>query len=64
VLSKTFDENNLGKVFSLLAIMDALVGFVAAPMYAEVYQATVDTDSQTIFYFSQLFLVPAVVLFG
>jgi hypothetical protein len=54
----------LGKVFSLLAIMDALVGFVAPTLYAEIYQATLNTNPSTVFHFSQLFLVPSTVLFG
>jgi hypothetical protein len=53
-----------GKIFSLLAIMDALVGFVTPSLYAEVYTSTVAKAPETVFYFSQIFLVPSAILFG
>jgi hypothetical protein len=54
----------LGKVFSLIAILDSFVGFVAPVLYAEFYKAVLNTNPSLVFHLGQLFLVPSAILFG
>lgn len=43
IATKLVDSDELGKVNSLFGVAEALMPLVYAPMYASLYQATIDT---------------------
>jgi len=60
MLSKCVTKAELGKIFSLLASLEALVPLVSAPLFTLIYTTTLDTWSGAVF----LVLVPRKTVFN
>lgn len=47
LMSKIVDQDEIGKVFSFLLPVQTLLGIVVFPIYALVYNSTIDTAPST-----------------
>lgn len=63
IATKLVDSDELGKVNSLFGVAEALMPLVYAPMYASLYQATIDTLPGAFFLVGGVLTVPAVIIF-
>ncbi|KAG4067481.1 hypothetical protein HA402_002758 [Bradysia odoriphaga] len=63
IATKLVESDELGKVNSLFGVAEALMPLVYAPMYASLYQATIETLPGAFFLVGGLLTVPAVIIF-
>ena len=63
LLSKLVSKDEVGTVFSLLAVMSKCLDFVAKPLYGLLYRATVDTFPAAFLFVSLVFLVMIFIIF-
>lgn len=63
IATKLVDSHELGKVNSLFGVAEALMPLVYAPMYASLYQATIDTLPGAFFLVGGALTFPAVIIF-
>ncbi len=63
IATKLVDSDELGKVNSLFGVAEALMPLVYAPMYASLYQATIDTLPGAFFLVGGALTAPAVIIF-
>ena len=61
IVSKLVEDNEVGTAFSLLAVLGKCIGFVARPVFALLYRATVDVFPGTFCVVSVGFLA---IVFG
>lgn len=63
IATKLVESDELGKVNSLFGVAEALMPLVYAPMYASLYQATIETLPGAFFLVGGLLTFPAVIIF-
>lgn len=63
ILSKFVDSNELGRSFSIIAIIEAFGKFVFVSLYSVIYENTLDTWPSAFYFFSFIFLVLTALLF-
>lgn len=63
IVSKLVDRDELGKVYSLFGVAEALMPLVYAPMYTTVYTATLKTLPGAFFLLGGALTAPAVIIF-
>uniref|UniRef100_A0A336LQC0 CSON010152 protein n=1 Tax=Culicoides sonorensis TaxID=179676 RepID=A0A336LQC0_CULSO len=63
MISKIVETEELGRVYSILGVMDNLDILILAPIYSVIYYKTIDFLPGAIFLFSEIFLVGALILF-
>ncbi|KAJ6643128.1 Solute carrier family 46 member 3 [Pseudolycoriella hygida] len=63
IATKLVQSDELGKVNSLFGVAEALMPLVYAPMYASLYQATIETLPGAFFLVGGLLTAPAVIIF-
>lgn len=63
MISKIVETDELGRVYSILGVMDNLDILILAPIYSVIYYKTIDFLPGAIFLFSELWLGGALVLF-
>lgn len=63
IATKLVSSHELGKVNSLFGVAEALMPLVYAPMYASLYQATIDTLPGAFFLVGGALTAPAVIIF-
>lgn len=63
ILSKYVNSDELGRSFSIIAIVEALGKFVFVSMYSIVYEQTLDSWPAAFYILSLIFLVITAVLF-
>ena len=56
------DQTEVGRIFSCLALVSALVQFVSGPMYAVIYNQTLDTFPGTFMLTTSLIIFVAMVI--
>jgi len=62
-VSKLVPREEQGKVFSLLGTVETIIPLIASVLYTEVYNATVNTVSGTVFFMSAgILLIPLVLV--
>lgn len=62
-LSKYVDADELGRSFSIIAIIEALGKFVFVALYSVVYENTLENWPAAFYFFSFIFLVITAILF-
>merc|ERR1719195_1046953 len=62
LLSQSVDQTEVGRIFSCLALLSALVQFVSGPMYAVIYNQTLDTFPGTFMLTTSLIIFVAMVI--
>ena len=60
--SQSVDQTEVGRIFSCLALVSALVQFVSGPMYAVIYNQTLDTFPGTFMLTTSLIIFVAMVI--
>jgi len=63
LMSQAVDKNEVGRVFSCLSLLSALVPFFVQPMFAFIYQATLDNFTGAFMIFTSLLIAIALVLY-
>lgn len=63
IATKLVESDELGKVNSLFGVAEALMPLVYAPMYASLYQATIETLPGAFFLVGGALTAPAVIIF-
>lgn len=63
IISKKIPPQELGKIFSVLGILESLNRFVFPPLYSYVYLKTVDTFVGSIYFLSEGFFLLTLILF-
>ncbi|GAB0091592.1 uncharacterized protein DMENIID0001_064480 [Sergentomyia squamirostris] len=63
ILSTFVDPNEIGRVYSILGIMESLVQFIFPAMYSAVYIHTIESFVGAIYLFGEIFFVPTLVIF-
>lgn len=63
IATKLVESDELGKVNSLFGVAEALMPLVYAPMYASLYQATIETLPGAFFLVGGALTTPAVIIF-
>jgi MFS transporter, PCFT/HCP family, solute carrier family 46, member 3 len=63
IISKTIPEAELGRMFSVLGIIDSLDAFIFPSLYSFVYLKTVDTFIGAIYFLSEFFFVLTLIMF-
>lgn len=63
MLSKIVDQNELGRVYSVLAVTENIDMIIFTPIYSILYNKTLDFLPGTFFLFSEVFLVGALIVF-
>jgi PCFT/HCP family folate transporter-like MFS transporter 1/3 len=63
IISKTIPESELGRMFSVLGIIDSIDAIVFPGLYSFVYFKTVETFSGAIYFLSEFFFVLTLVMF-
>lgn len=63
IISKTIPEAELGRIFSVLGIIDSLDAFVFPSLYSFVYLKTVDVFIGAIYFLSEFFFVLTLIMF-
>lgn len=63
IISKKVAPQELGKIFSVLGILESLNGFVFPSLYSFVYLKTVDTFVGAIYFLSEGFFTLTLILF-
>lgn len=62
-LSKYVDADELGRTFSIIAIIEAIGKFVFVALYSVVYENTLESWPAAFYFFSFIFLVITAILF-
>lgn len=63
LISKIVSNDELGRIYSILGVMDNVDLLVFAPIYSFIYYRTIDILPGAIFLFSEVFLVASLVIF-
>lgn len=63
IVSKTIPANELGKMLSVLGIIEALDAIVFPSIYSFVYLHTVETFTGAIFFLSEFFFILTLIMF-
>lgn len=63
MISKIVATDELGRVYSILGVMDNLDLLLLAPVYSFIYYKTIDILPGAIFLFSDIFLGGSLVIF-
>lgn len=63
IIGRYVESDELGKVFSILGIMDAIDGFVFPTVYSIIYIHTLDSFPGAIFLVDEIFFIPTLLLF-
>lgn len=63
IVSKVIPENELGRAFSVLGIIDSIDAFIFPSIYSFVYRHTVETFIGAIFLLSEFFFVLTLIMF-
>lgn len=63
ILSKYVEQDELGRSFSIIAIVEAIGKFVFVSLYSIVYENTLDTWPAAFYFVSFIFLAITAVLF-
>lgn len=63
MISKIVQTDELGRVYSILGVMDNLDMLILVPIYSIIYYKTIDVFPGGIFLFSEFWLICALVLF-
>lgn len=63
ILSKLVDSDELGRLFSIIAIIEAFGKFVFVSIYSLIYEHTLDTWPSAFYFLSFIFLVLTALLF-
>jgi hypothetical protein len=63
IISKTIPEAELGRIFSVLGIIDSLDAFIFPSLYSFVYLKTVDVFVGAIYFLSEFFFILTLIMF-
>ncbi|XP_059607866.1 probable peptidoglycan muropeptide transporter SLC46 [Phlebotomus argentipes] len=63
IISTFVEPNEIGRVYSILGIMESLVQFIFPAMYSAVYINTLETFVGAIYLFGEVFFVPTLLIF-
>ena len=63
IISRNVHTDELGRIYSVLGIMDAFDLFLFPYIYSAIYIDTVDTFPGAIYLFSEIFLIPTLIIF-
>lgn len=63
MLSKTVVQNETGKLFALLGVLESLLPILMVPTYAMTYRSTVSVFAGAFFLLSAAVTIPAEILF-
>lgn len=63
IVSKIIPENELGKVLSVLGLIDLIDAFIFPTLYSFVYRHTVETFLGAIYFLSEFFFVLTLLMF-
>jgi uncharacterized membrane protein len=63
IISKIIDTNELGKMYSVLGLLDSVVTIIFPPLYSFVYRYTVTVFIGAIYFLSEFFFLLTLVMF-
>jgi hypothetical protein len=63
IISKTIPEAELGRMFSVLGIIDSLDAFIFPSLYSFIYLKTVDVFVGAIYFLSEFFFILTLIMF-
>lgn len=63
IISKTIPASELGKIFSVLGIIDSIDAFIFPSLYSFVYLHTVETFIGAFYFLSEFFFVLTLIMF-
>lgn len=63
IISSCITKEEIGRVYSVQGIIKAVCGFLLPLLYARIYSTTMEKAPGSIFLFSEVFIVPATILF-
>ena len=63
IISKVIEADELGKMFSILGIIESSVQFIFPPLYSFVYLHTVEAFIGAIYFLSEFFFTLTLILF-
>lgn len=63
IVSKTIPANELGKMFSVLGIIESIDAFIFPSLYSFIYLHTVETFVGAIYFLSEIFFVLTLIMF-
>uniref|UniRef100_A0A1B0CNX0 uridine/cytidine kinase n=1 Tax=Lutzomyia longipalpis TaxID=7200 RepID=A0A1B0CNX0_LUTLO len=63
IISTFVEANEIGRVYSILGIMESLVQFIFPAMYSAVYINTLENFVGAIYLFGEIFFVPTLIIF-
>lgn len=63
IISKTIPASELGKIFSVLGIIDSIDAFIFPSLYSFVYLHTVETFIGAFYFLSEYFFILTLIMF-
>lgn len=63
ISSSLVDPEEIGRLFSLMSLLDAFGGFFSPPLYSYVYIANLESFPGAIYLLSQVFFIPVTIAF-
>lgn len=63
IISKTIPANELGKIFSVLGIIESVVAFIFPSLYSFVYLHTVESFIGAFYFLSEFFFALTLIMF-
>ncbi|CAD7077737.1 unnamed protein product [Hermetia illucens] len=63
IISNFVETEELGRLYSVLGITEALSGFIFPPLYSQIYSSTIESFPGAFYLFSEIFLVPTLFIF-
>lgn len=63
IISTFVEPNEIGRVYSILGIMESLVQFIFPAMYSAVYINTLETFVGAMYLFGEIFIIPTLLIF-
>lgn len=63
IISKTIPASELGKIFSVLGIIDSIDAFIFPSLYSFVYLHTVETFIGAFYFLSEFFFILTLIMF-
>lgn len=64
MLSKLVEQNELGRVYSVLGVTENIDSIIFTPIYSLIYYKTLDYIPGSFFLFSNVFQMAALIVFG
>lgn len=63
IISRFVEADELGRVYSILGILDAFAGFIIPTIYSVIYLNTVESFPGAFYLFGDIFMVASFVIF-